>query len=127
FLAVTGLVVFLMRKSFQSRREEQKEEFKTSGPGTENPSAFMAASMQGVIQQLRVQEKELERLHRIERERAEQTERLSEEVTRHMPAGTLAVNGPGSSSGSDPAAERALGIRGVGLRRDSAALVGASG
>ena len=71
FLAVTGLVVFLMRKSFQSRREEQKEEFKTSGPGTENPSAFMAASMQGVIQQLRVQEKELERLHRIERERAE--------------------------------------------------------
>src|SRR5205807_7659445 len=93
FLVVTGLVVFLMRKSFQSRREEQKEEFKKSGPGTENPSAFMAASMQGVIQQLRVQEKELERLHRIERERAEQTERLSEEVTRNMPAGMLVVNG----------------------------------
>jgi len=31
-----------------------------SGPGTENPSAFMAASMQGVIQQLREQEKELD-------------------------------------------------------------------
>jgi len=28
----------------------------------------MAASMQGVIQQLREQEKELERLHRIEKE-----------------------------------------------------------
>src|SRR6266851_3422209 len=74
FLVITGLVVFLMRKFFQSTREQQKEEFKTSsGPRTENPSAFMAASMQGVIQQLREQEKELERLHRIEKERAEQT------------------------------------------------------
>src|SRR5437899_12727184 len=81
FLAITGLVVFLMRKSFQSRREEQKEEFKTSGPGTENPSAFMAASMQGVIQQLREQEKELDRLHRIECERADNTVRFIEEVT----------------------------------------------
>src|SRR5437667_2644912 len=122
FLAVTGLVVFLMRKSFQSRREEQKEEFKTSGPGTENPSAFIAASMQGVIQQLRVQEKELERLHRIERERAEQTERLSEEVTRNMPAGLLVVNATGIISSSNPAAEQALGIRGLGFRRYSEAL-----
>ena len=127
FLAVTGLVVFLMRKSFQSRREEQKEEFKTSGPGTENPSAFMAASMQGVIQQLRVQEKELERLHRIERERAEQTERLSEEVTRNMPAGLLVVNAMGIISSSNPAAEQALGIRGLGFRRYSEALGASSG
>src|SRR2546430_9862641 len=96
FLAVTGLVVFLMRKSFRSRREEQKEEFKTSGPGTENPSAFMAASMQGGIYQLREQEKELERLHRIERERAEQTERLSGEVTRDIPAGRPVVKGTGN-------------------------------
>ena len=127
FLAVTGLVVFLMRKSFQSRREEQKEEFKTSGPGTENPSAFIAASMQGVIQQLRVQEKELERLHRIERERAEQTERLSEEVTRNMPAGLLVVNAMGIISSSNPAAEQALGIRGLGFRRYSEALGASSG
>src|SRR5260370_42132363 len=74
-LVATGLVVFLMRRFFQSRREEQKEEFNASEPRTENPSAFMAASMQGVIQELREQEKELERLHRIEKERAEQTER----------------------------------------------------
>jgi len=122
FLVVTGLVVFLMRKFFQSKREEHKEEFKTSGPGTENPSAFMAASMQGVIQQLREQEKELERLHRIERERAEQTERLSEEVTRNMPAGLVVVNATGIISSSNPAAEQALGIRGLGFRRYSEAL-----
>src|SRR6266852_3503283 len=122
FLAVTLLVVYLMRKSFQNRREEQKEEFKTSAPRTENPSAFMAASMQGVIQKLREQEKELERLHRIEKERAEQTERLSEEVTRNMPAGLVVVNATGIISTSNPAAEQVLGIRGLGFRRYSEAL-----
>ena len=122
FLVATVLVVFVMRKFFQSRREGQKEEFKASGPGTENASAFMAASMQGVIQQLREQEKELERLHRIEKERAEQTERLSEEVTRNMPAGLLVVNAMGIISSSNPAAEQVLGIRGLAFRRYSEAL-----
>ena len=122
FLVVTGLVVYLMRKFFQSTREQQKEEFKTSGPRTENPSAFMAASMQGVIQQLREQEKELERLHRIEIERAEQTERLSEEVTRNMPAGLVVVNASGIISSSNPAAEQVLGICGLAFRRYSEAL-----
>src|SRR5712671_694338 len=126
FLVVTLVVVYLMRKSFQNRREEQKEEFKTSAPRTENPSAFMAASMQGVIQQLREQEKELERLHRIEKERAEQTERLSEEVTRNMPAGLLVVNATGIISSANPAAEQVLGIRGLGFRRYSEALGEAS-
>src|SRR5438045_6306896 len=82
----------------------------------------MAASMQGVIQQLREQEKELERLHRIEKERAEQTERLSEEVTRNMPAGLLVVNATGIISSSNPAAEQVLGIRGLAFRRYSEAL-----
>jgi PAS domain S-box-containing protein len=122
FLVITGLVVFLMRRSFESRRQGQKEEFASSAPRTENPSAFMAASMQGVIQQLREQEKELERLHKIEKERAELTERLSEEVTRNMPAGLLVVNATGIISTSNPAAEQVLGIRGLGFRRYSEAL-----
>jgi PAS domain S-box-containing protein len=122
FLAVLGVVFLLLRKFFQSRREEQRTEFATSAPRTENPSAFMAASMQGVIQKLREQEKELERLHKIERERAEQTERLSEEVTRNMPAGLLIVNATGIISSSNPAAEQVLGIRGLGFRRYSEAL-----
>src|SRR5258708_14892240 len=81
--------------------------------------------MQGVIQKLREQEKELERLHRIEKERAAHTERLSEEVTRNMPAGLLVVNATGIISYSNPAAEQAVGIRGLALRRDIEA-VGAS-
>src|SRR5260370_9626610 len=81
--------------------------------------------MQGVIQQLREQEKELERLHRIEKERAEQTERLSEEVTRNMPAGLLVVNAMGIISSANPPAEHVLGIRGLAFPRDSEALAAA--
>jgi two-component system sensor histidine kinase HydH len=121
-LTITGLIVFLMRKFFQSTRDAQGEEVGASAPRSENPSAFMAASMQGVIQQLREQEKELERLHKIEKERAEQTERLSEEVTRNMPAGLVVVNATGIISSSNPAAEQVLGIRGLGFRRYSEAL-----
>lgn len=121
-LAVVWLIVYLLRKFFQSTKDEQKEELAANAPSTENSSAFMAASMQGVIRQLRDQEKELERLHKIEKERAEQTERLSEEVTRNMPAGLVVVNAMGIISSSNPAAEQALGIRGLAFRRYSEAL-----
>src|SRR6202040_803825 len=121
-LFVIALVVlFLVKRTFRNARSVHKEELSQT-PRVENPSAFMAASMQGVIQKLREQEKELERLHRIEKERAAHTERLSEEVTRNMPAGLLVVNATGIISSANPAAEQALGIRGLGFRRYSEAL-----
>src|SRR5216683_4836438 len=119
--AIALVVLFFVRRYFLNVRDTLKE-FATSAPRTENPSAFMAASMQGVIQKLRDQEKELERLHKIEKDRAEQTERLSEEVTRNMPAGLLVVNATGIISSSNPAAEQVLGIHGLGFRRYSEAL-----
>jgi len=83
----------------------------------DNPTAFMAASMQAVIQKLRDQEKELAALHRSERERAQQTERLSEAVTRNMPAGLLLINSNGIIAIANPAAETALGVQGLVYRR----------
>src|SRR6202034_4390377 len=77
----------------------------------ENPSAFMTASMQGVIEKLRAEEKELARLHLLAQERAQESERLTEEVTRNMPTGLLLVNATGAISSTNPAAEAALGIR----------------
>jgi two-component system, NtrC family, sensor histidine kinase HydH len=121
-VAIVGLVLILIRRFFQTTREAHKGQIAAGAPRTENASAFMTASMQGVIQKLRDQEKELERLHRIEKERAEQTERLSEEVTRNMPAGLLVVNATGIISNANPAAEQVLGIRGLGFRRYSEAL-----
>jgi PAS domain S-box-containing protein len=121
-LAIARLVLYFMRRFFRDTHAAHKAGILASTPGVANPAAFMTASMQGVIQKLREQEKELERLRRVEKERAEQTERLSEEVTRNMPAGLLVVNATGIISSANPAAEQVLGIRGLGYRRYSEAL-----
>jgi PAS domain S-box-containing protein len=115
-------VIVALRRFLRSSGSGAKEESRDLAPNVENASAFMTASMQGVIQKLREQEKELERLHRVEKERAEHTERLSEEVTRNMPAGLLMVNAMGIISSANPAAEQALGIQGLGFRRYSEVL-----
>jgi nitrogen-specific signal transduction histidine kinase len=126
-LAVGGSILFFIRRLFRNTREAQQAPILAATPGTQNPSAFMAASMQGVIQKLREQEKELERLHKLEKERAELSERLSEEVTRNMPAGLLVVSTTGIISSANPAAEQALGIRALVFRRYSEALGEKSG
>lgn len=118
-LVIVGF--FALRKFFRDTRSVHETEH-DPGPRTENAAAFMTASMQAVIQKLREQEKELERLHQQEKERAEKTERLSEEVTRNMPAGLLVVNANGIISTANPASEQTLGIRGLVFRRYSEAL-----
>src|SRR5580693_5863604 len=123
---IVGIILYLIRRFFQDEREEHERSL-AAAPRTENPTAFMAASMHGVIQKLRDQEKELERLHRIEKDRAEQTERLSEEVTRNMPAGLVVVNATGIISSANPAAEQVLGIQTLGFRRYSEVLGEKSG
>ncbi|GAC1641244.1 MAG: nitrogen fixation sensor histidine kinase GnfL [Candidatus Acidiferrum sp.] len=127
-IAILGIVIvgaILIRKLFQSSPQRSAENMDAS-PRTENSSAFMAASMQAVIKKLKEQEKELERLHKEERDRADLTERLSEEVTRNMPAGLLVFNAQGIITSANPAAEQALGHRGLGFRRYSEALGEAS-
>jgi PAS domain S-box-containing protein len=120
-LAVGWLIYSLVRKVFKDSRESQTANI-DSAPRVDNSAAFMTASMQGVIRKLREQEKELERLHRVEKERAEHTERLSEEVTRNMPAGLVMVNAQGIVASANPAAEQVLGVRGLGYRRYSEVL-----
>jgi PAS domain S-box-containing protein len=120
-LAVGWLIYSLVRRVFKNSRESQNENMEAA-PRVDNSAAFMTASMQGVIRKLREQEKELERLHRIEKERAEHTERFSEEVTRNMPAGLVMVNVQGIVASANPAAEQVLGVRGLGYRRYSEVL-----
>jgi signal transduction histidine kinase len=112
FLFAGALVmVLLLRKYMREQSREGQEDWTTPKADTENPSAFMTASMQGVIEKLRAQEKELARLHLLAQERAQESERLTEEVTRNMPTGLLLVNATGAISSTNPAAEDALGIR----------------
>lgn len=122
-ILVGGLVltIFLFRRVFGGS-EPTKHSSKDPVPRAENVPAFMTASMQAVILRLREQEKELGRLHRAERERAESTARLSEEVTRNMPAGLLVIGANGLISATNPAAEQALGIKALTFRRYNEAL-----
>jgi signal transduction histidine kinase len=109
--AALVVVAFLLRKFMRDQARAGQEDWSVPKTDVENPSAFMAASMQGVIEKLRTQEKELARLHLLAQERAQESERLTEEVTRNMPTGLLLVNATGAISSTNPAAEAALGIR----------------
>src|SRR5277367_2850401 len=113
-----GMVVaaVLLRKFMREQARANREDWTQTKTDVENPSAFMAASMQGVIEKLRTQEKELARLHLLAQERAQESERLTEEVTRNMPTGLLLVNATGAISSTNPAAEQALGIRSLRYR-----------
>src|SRR5712672_506526 len=123
FLGLAGAIfaIFVARR-FAHRGAQSRNDPGMPAPHSDNPTAFMAASMQAVIQKLRDQEKELEALHRAERERAQQTERLSEAVTHNMPAGLLLVNSAGLVTSANPAAELALGVQALGYRRYSEVL-----
>ena len=116
-LVVALLVLLIMARKFLRRPGAAPEVDWAKPKGdVENASAFMTASMQGVIEKLRAQEKELARLHMLAQERAQESERLTEEVTRHMPTGMLLVNATGAISSTNPAAEDALGRRPVRYR-----------
>jgi PAS domain S-box-containing protein len=105
------VVIVLLRRHFRGQASGQSDDWASAKADTDNPSAFMTASMHGVIEKLRAQEKELARLHLLAQERAQESERLTEEVTRNMPTGLLLVNATGAISSTNPAAEEALGAR----------------
>ncbi|PYU24249.1 MAG: hypothetical protein DMG32_14210 [Acidobacteria bacterium] len=116
-LGAAALLLFLMRRTLGGRESRETGDPSLPKPSLDNPSAFMAASMQAVIQKLREQEKELAALHRRDRERAQQTERLSEAVTRNMPAGLLLISATGLVTSANPAAEAALDVHALAYRR----------
>jgi len=116
-IVVVLALVILARKYLRSgSHSDAPQDLGAPQPSADNPSAFMTASMQGVIEKLRAQEKELARLHLVAQERAQESERLSEEVTRNMPTGLLLVNATAAIGSANPAAEQALGMRGLRYR-----------
>jgi len=116
-ILIAAVIAMVAARRFINGSNGAKNRPSDLQPTSDNPTAFITASMQSVIQKLREQEKELEALHRNERERAQQTERLSEAVTRNMPAGLLLVNGVGLITSANPAAETALGVKSLAYRR----------
>src|SRR5579863_220591 len=115
-LLVLILFAIVVRKFLRRGDTSSEGQFTAPAPDPDNASAFIAASMQGVIEKLRAQEKELARLHMVAQERAKESERLTEEVTRNMPTGLLLVNATGAIGSSNPAAEDALGVKSLRYR-----------
>jgi two-component system, NtrC family, sensor histidine kinase HydH len=116
-VVVAAAIAMLVARRYLYGAPKSADDAGAVKPNSDNPTAFMAASMQAVIKKLKEQEKELEALHRAERERAQHTERLSEAVTRNMPAGLLLLNSAGLVTSANPAAEAALGVKALAYRR----------
>lgn len=121
-LLVVAIITLVMARRYFQRAAKSSLSHGAESPRSDNPAAFMTASMQAVIKKLKEQEKELEALHRAERERAQQTERMSEAVTRNMPAGLVLVNSAGLITSANPAAEAALGVKSLAYRRSNEVL-----
>ncbi len=118
-LVILGIVILAgiaIRKLLHDSKDPTEGDWSALNASAENPSAFMAASMQGVIEKLRTQERELARLHHLEQERARESERITEEVTRNMPTGLLLLSAKGAITSANPAAETALGFTGMQYR-----------
>jgi len=102
-LLLTALVRLILRTS-----PKQTADPMASGAAGYNNQQFMMATFQGVIQRLKEQERELERLHRLERERADFNQKVSENITRNMPTGLITVDRDGIITGSNPAAKEII-------------------
>jgi len=68
----------------------------------------MLATFQGVIQQQKEQERELQRLRQLEKERADLSQSINENITRNMPTGLITIDRSGIVSSSNPAAKEIL-------------------
>ena len=110
-LVGAAFLIVMARRTLRGNSATIEKDWSSGKTEADKASAFMAASMQGVIEKLRAQERELARLHMLAQERAHESERLTEEVTRNMPTGLLLVNATGAISSTNPAAEEALGVR----------------
>jgi signal transduction histidine kinase len=111
FVFVAVAAFFILRRLMGGKGSPEHEDWTRDAPDVENASALMTASMQGVIEKLRAQEKELARLHLLAQARAQESERLTEELTRNMPTGLLIVSATGTITAGNPAAAAALGAQ----------------
>ncbi len=78
-------------------------------PRADQAPAFAVATFQGVIQQLKEKEQELQRLRREAHERASLSENVSAAVLTNMDTGVVVVNRAGLGQFANPAAREMLG------------------
>ena len=78
-----------------------------------NDNAFTLAAYEGVIRRLKDQEKELERLRRVDREQANESASMSEAVLSNLSSGVVLFNNVSLVRQANPAAKLLLGYQSV--------------
>ena len=116
------LLVYMFHKKV--RRQLQREEGKAPTPRTENSQAFVLATLQGLIADLRADQKKTQDLLRASELRAEESARKAELLVREIEEGLLIFDGQGFIGLANPAAHTLLGID-VWSRRRFQDLLGA--
>lgn len=107
-VAAIGVGVFFIHKLFQEGRKET--DLGSKSPRVENETTFALAAMQGVIAQMKEQEKELNDLRRAAEQRAKESARISENIIREMPSGLMVFNREGFITAANPAVRTMLGV-----------------
>lgn len=103
------ILTFVMLVRFYKRSAERQRAAASALEVVKSTNQqFVLSTFQGVIQRLKEQEQELERLRRLEKKRADLGQKLSENITRHMPTGLITVNRAGIITSSNPAAKEIL-------------------
>lgn len=108
-LALLVLALLVLRRLFRKFRADAQGSAGQRATSAGSESAFAMAAYHGVIEKLRDQEKELERLHRQERQRAHDSEQLSASIMQNMATGLVMLNAQGIITESNPAAKAVLG------------------
>jgi len=109
FLAAIVVGFVLVRRLFKRLRAEAKSPATRAAGHSSSDAALAVAAFQAVIERLREQEKELERLHQGERQRAQESQQLSATIMRNMATGLVILNAQGIITESNPAAKAVLG------------------
>jgi signal transduction histidine kinase len=107
-MAVVAFVVGALLIRYLRRSLREESEMGEASPAAES-GAFEAAAYRGVIQRLKEQERELERLHQIERQRAAKSENVSEAVLSNLSSGVVMFDSAGLVKQANPAARSILG------------------
>lgn len=98
-------------------RASRPDSFEPKTPRTDNEVNFILATLQGVIVNLKAEQKELTQQHRSEQRRAEESARINEIITREMPTGLMVFDREGFLVQANPAVRALLEIDSWSRRR----------
>src|SRR5215210_4979912 len=106
-----GFIFILMRLLLRPYRRmvEAARESPVRASSARTESEFVVETFQALIEQLQAKEKELARLHALERQRAERSERVSERLIANIPSGIVTLDGRRRITSINPHAMKIFG------------------